>query len=72
MPDNFNKFIKDKLNYNQEELLKKVPKEYHSVINVFMKRNADTLPKHQEKDHTIQLEKSKSSLFVQNYSSLLD
>ena len=59
--------MKGKPDYSWEELLKKVPKEYHSVINVFMKRNTDALPEHQEKDHTIQLEKGKNPPFIQNY-----
>ena len=65
-------FMKSKPNYTQEKLLKKVPKEYHSVINVFMKRNADMLLEHQDKDHSIQLEEGKNPAFVQNYKPLSD
>ena len=56
--------MKDKLEYTQEKLLKKVPKEYHSIIDVFMKHDADMLPEQQDKNHSIQLEESKNSLFV--------
>ena len=49
-----------------------MPKEYHSVINVFMKRNTDMLLEYQDKDHSIQLEKSKNAPFVQNYRALSD
>ena len=64
--------MKGKPNYTQEELLKKVLKEYHSVIDVFMKHNDDTLPEHRKEDHTIQLENGKNPPFVQNYRPLLD
>ena len=56
--------MKGKLEYIQEELLKKVPKEYYSVIDVFMKCDTDMLSKHRDKDHSIQLEESKNPLFV--------
>ena len=72
IPDDFDKFMKGKSEYAQEELLKKVSKEYHSVINVFIKCKADVLPKHQEEDHTIQLEEDKNPLFVQNYRLFSD
>ena len=72
VPNNFDKFMKGKSEYIHKELLKKVPKEYHSVINVFIKCNADTFLEHREKDHTIKLEKGKISSFVQNYRPLLD
>ena len=65
-------FMKGKPNYTWEELLKKVSKEYHSVIDVFMKCDTDTLSEHQEEDHIIQLEKGKNPSFVQNYRPLLD
>ena len=51
--NDFDKFMKGKLEYTQETLLEKVPKEYHSVIDVFMKREANMLPEHQEENHTI-------------------
>ena len=45
--------MKGKPEYTWEKLLEKVPKEYHSVIDIFMKHNADMLPKHPDKDHSI-------------------
>ena len=51
--DNFDKFMKGKPKYTYKKLLKKIPKEYHSVIDIFMKHEADVLPEHQEEDHTI-------------------
>ena len=59
--------MKGKPDYTRQELLKKVPKEYHSMIDVFMKYDADTLPEHQDEDHSIQLEEGKSPPFVRNY-----
>ena len=70
--EDYKKFMKEKSEYTWEELLKKVSKEYHSVIDIFMKYDTDMLPEHWEKDHTIQLEKGKSPPFVQNYRPLSD
>ena len=67
---NYEKFIKGKLEYTRKELLKKMPKEYHSMINVFMKCDTDMLPKHRDKDHSIQLEEGKNPPFIQNYKPL--
>ena len=68
--DNFNKFMKGKPEYTRKELLKKLPKEYHSVIDIFMKRDTDMLPEHRDKDHIIQLKESKNPSFIQNYKPL--
>ena len=65
-------FMKSKPDYTQEELLKKVSKKYYSVINIFMKHNADRLSEHQEKDYIIWLEEGKSPPFIRNYRLLLD
>ena len=72
IPDNFDKFMKGKPDYIREELLKKVPKGYHSMINVFIKHNTDTLPEHRDENHSIQLEEGKNTLFVQNYRPFSD
>ena len=37
-----------------------------------MKQDADMLPEHRDKDHSIQLEESKNPPFVQNYRPLSD
>ena len=68
----YEKFMKGKPEYTRKKLLKKVSKEYHSVIYIFMKRNADMLPEYQDKDHSIQLEESKNALFAQNYRPFSD
>ena len=51
--EDYEKFMKSKPNYTQEVLLKKVLKKYHSVIDVFMKRNNDMLSEHRKEDHII-------------------
>ena len=62
-----------KPDYTREDLLKRVPPEYHSIIEVFMKFNADVVAEHQEKwDHEIHLEKGKKAPFVRNYKPLSD
>ena len=70
VPDNFDKFIKGKPEYTRKELLAKMPKKYHSIIDIFIKCEADVLSEHQEEDHTIQLEEGRNSPFVQNYRPL--
>ena len=70
--EEYEKFMKSKPDYTQEKLLEKVPKEYHSMINVFIKHNADTLTEHQKENYTIQLEEDKSPPFVRNYKPLLN
>ena len=47
-------------------------KEYHSIIDIFIKHDANMLLEHQDKNHSIQLEESKNPLFVQNYRPLLN
>ena len=42
----YEKFKKEKPEYTHKELLEKMPKEYHSMIDVFMKHNADMLLEH--------------------------
>ena len=42
----YGKFMKDKPEYTKKDLLKRVPLEYHSIIKVFMKSNADIVAEH--------------------------
>ena len=66
--EDYSKFMKTKPEYTREDLLKRVPSEYHSIIEIFMKSNADVVAKHQEEwDHEIHLEEGKKAPFVQNY-----
>ena len=44
--EDYGKFMKDKPEYTKEDLLKRVPSEYHSIIEVFMKSNADIVAEH--------------------------
>jgi hypothetical protein len=52
-PEDYDKFIARALKYILEELKKHVPREYHSVIKVFMKEKADQLPSYHPKDYDI-------------------
>ena len=71
--EDYGKFMKDKPEYTKEDLLKRVPSEYHSIIDVFMKSNADRVAKHRDQwDHKIHLEESQKAPFVRNYKSLSD
>ena len=71
--EDYGKFMKDKPEYTKENLLKRVSSEYHSIINVFMKPNADVVAEHRaDWDHEIHLEEGQKTLFVQNYKPLSD
>ena len=47
--EDYSKFMKTKPEYTREDLLKRVPSEYHSIIEVFMKSNADIVAEHRPK-----------------------
>ena len=66
----YDKFMKGKPEYTREELLKRVPAAYHSVIDVFMKHKADELPEHRKEDHQIILEAGKEAPYVRNYKPM--
>ena len=71
--DNYTTFMSTKPEYSREDLLKQVPSEYHSIIEIFMKSNADIMAEHREKwDHKIYLKEGKKSLFIRNYKLLSD
>ena len=71
--DDYTKFMSAKPEYSREDLLKRVPLKYHSIIEVFMKSNADIVAEHREKwDHKIHLEEGKKAPFVRNYKPFLD
>lgn len=48
-------FMKGKPQYTKEELLAKLPPEYHEVVEVFMKTEADIIAPHRREDHEINL-----------------
>jgi hypothetical protein len=52
-PEDYDKFMASAPKYTLEELKKRVPREYHSVIKVFMKEEANQLPLHRPEDHDI-------------------
>ena len=69
----YDKFTSAKPEYTKEALVKRVPKDYHLIIEVFMKSNADKVAEHQAKwDHEIHLEEGQKALFVQNYKLFSD
>ena len=71
--DDYTKFISAKPKYSKKDLLKRVSSEYHSIIEVFMKSNADIVAEHKEKsDHKIHFEEGKKTPFVRNYKPLSD
>ena len=71
--EDFDKFMSAKPEYTKKDLLKRVSPEYHLIIEVFMKSNADIVIKHREKwDHKIHLEEKKKTPFVRNYKPLTD
>ena len=67
----YTKFMSAKLEYTKEDLLKQMPLEYHLIIEIFMKSNADIVAEHKKKwDHKIHLKKGKKELFIRNYKLL--
>ena len=56
----YSKFMNTKPEYTKEDLLKRVFLEYHSIIEVFIKSNADKVAEHQDQwDHKIYLKDEK-------------
>ena len=71
--EDYSKFMHNKPEYTKEDLLKRVPSEYYSIINVFMESNANIVAEHQASwDHEIHLEESQKAFFVRNYKPLSD
>ena len=46
--EDYSKFMKEKPEYTKEDLLKQVLSEYHSIIKIFMKSNADIVAEHRD------------------------
>jgi hypothetical protein len=63
----YDKFMKGGADYTVEELKQKVPEQYHSVLQVFMKDQANVLPPHRPEDHDIQLTEGSELPFARNY-----
>ena len=71
--NDFDKFMSAKSEYTRKVLLKRIPPEYHLIIEVFMKFNADIMAEHREKwNHKMHLEENKKKSFIQNYKPLSD
>ena len=71
--EDYSKFMNSKPEYTKKDLQKRVPSKYHSIIDVFIKSNANIVAKHRAKwDHEIHLEEGKKTPFVKNYKPLLD
>ena len=68
--EDYEKFMRGKPEYTRKKLLEKMPKEYHSVFDVFIKHEADVLPEHWDENYSIQLEKGKNPSFILNYRPL--
>ena len=53
--EDIDKFLKVKEPISKEEILKKLPPEYHEFIEVFLPKEAEKLPPHRPFDHKIEL-----------------
>ena len=62
--------MEEKPRYTCKELMKKVLKEYHSEIDVFLKQDTDILPDHRDENHKIELLEGKQASFVRKYKPL--
>jgi len=62
--DDYDTFMKGKPTYSRAELLARVPAQFHSEIEVFIKSNADKLPPHRAEDHKIQLMEGTTAPFA--------
>ena len=59
-------FLKDKKSLSKEDILKKLPSEYHNFIEVFLLKEADKLPPHRSFDHKIELKSGENSPCLRN------
>jgi hypothetical protein len=55
------------LKYILKKLKKRVPRKYYSMINIFIKEEANQLPPYCPEDHDIQLINGAKPPFSQNY-----
>ncbi|CAJ2506500.1 Uu.00g006300.m01.CDS01 [Anthostomella pinea] len=53
------KYLKDKKPATVEEIKRKLPADYHDLLNIFLPSKATKLPKHKPYDHRIDIEPSK-------------
>ena len=65
--EDFSTFMQGKPEYTEEELLKKLPKVYHGMVDLFMKSKADELAPHRKEDHEINLIPGSTPPHAKNY-----
>ena len=68
--DDFDRFMKGEKEYTIAELKKRVPREYHSEIEVFIRQDADKLRPHGPEDHEIKLIEGAKPPFARNYKPM--
>jgi hypothetical protein len=55
LDEDVEKFMKGKPPLSKEDILQRLPKEFHDLFEAFLPRNADELPPHRPWDHKIEL-----------------
>ena len=68
--DDWDSFMKGKKDYTMDELKQRVPAQYHSEIEVFIKQDADKLRSHGPEDHEIRLVEGATPPFARNYKPM--
>ena len=68
--DDYDRFMKGKPSYTIDELKQRVPEKYHSVIEVFLKQDADKPRPHGPEDHEIKLLEGTTPPFARNYKPM--
>ncbi len=64
--EDISKFLKNKEPVSREEILKKLPSEYHEFVDVFLPKEADRLPPHRPFDHKIELKPGEDPPYYRN------
>ena len=64
--EDIDKFLKVKEPTSKEEILKKLPAEYHEFIEVFLPKEAEKLPPHRPFDHKIELKPGEEPPYYRN------
>jgi reverse transcriptase-like protein/integrase-like protein len=68
--EDYDRFMTGKPSYSIDELKQRVPKKYHSMIDVFLKQDADKLRPHGPEDHEINLMEGATPPFARNYKPM--
>lgn len=64
--EDIDKFLKVKEPMSKEEILKKLPPEYHEFVEVFLPKEANELPPHRAFDHKIELKPGEEPPYYRN------